>query len=158
MILYESNDNIYDNLAIVAAIDFRWQKAKKFLFLTFIRILIFAFCFGIVSWEYLVHEIISERYRNFLVTTIVIFYYLAIYLLITKALQLKYCGFKKYFDIFNIFDTISIVPPIIIMSIMIKEFQFSNGFENVETVKTELVVEMSFLIFFFWVELVSSIL
>jgi hypothetical protein len=154
MILYENNDDIYDNPAIEAVINFRWKKAKNFFIFLFLRFFIFAACFGLVSRAYLDHStIISE---NFLVTSIIIFYYLAGYLLVTEVLQFSYRGPKKYFkQIFNIFDVISVIVPVIVMSIMLKEFQFSDSFRRVESVDTRLTVGISFSIFILWVELVG---
>ncbi|POG75672.1 hypothetical protein GLOIN_2v1562741 [Rhizophagus irregularis DAOM 181602=DAOM 197198] len=104
MILYENNDDIYDNPATEAVIDFRF------------------------SWAYLNHSIIING--NCLFTLIVVFYYLAIYQFTTEIIQLIYCGFKKYIgEIFNIFDVISIILSVTVMSIMLKSFQFSDGFE-----------------------------
>jgi hypothetical protein len=41
MVLYENNDDIYDNPAIKAVINFRWNKARNFFFSFFLRYLIF---------------------------------------------------------------------------------------------------------------------
>ncbi|CAB4441085.1 unnamed protein product [Rhizophagus irregularis] len=153
MIHYENNDDIYDNPATEAVINFRWQKAKNFFILLFFRFLIFAICFVLVSRSYLKHG--TTINRKFLLALIIIFYYLAIYQLITEVLQLKYRGFKKYFgDIFNLFDIISIVLSVTMMSIMLKSFQFSDGFENVKEINNWLIVGISFSIFFLWIELI----
>ena len=159
MILYESNDNIYANPAIEAVINFRWQKARDFFFFLFLRFLIFASCFILVSWEYLIHEDISEGYRNFLVVLIVIFYYLAAYLFITEILQLFYRGPKKYFkNIFNYFDIASIVFPVIAMSIMLKNLKFPNGFGSVDPPDNTELSWIAISIFIIWIELVGLVL
>src|SRR3954452_25040451 len=96
MILYENNDDIYDNPAIQAVINFRWKKARNFIFFHFLRFLIFISCFGLVCWAYFFdHSTI--RNEKGLVAAIVIFYYMAIYLLITELSQLYYRGLRKYF-------------------------------------------------------------
>jgi hypothetical protein len=147
---------MYDNPATEAIIDFRWQKARNFFFFLFLRFLVFAFCFMFISWEYLSHEIISEKFRNFLVALIFIFYYIAAYLLVTESIQLYYHGPRKFFfNIFNIFDVCSILLPVIVMSIMLKDFKFSDGFASVESVDIGLMVGTSFSIFFLWIEFVS---
>ncbi|PKK72928.1 hypothetical protein RhiirC2_776630 [Rhizophagus irregularis] len=153
MIHYENNDDIYDNPATEDVINFRWQKAKNFFILLFFRFLIFAICFVLVSRSYLKHG--TTINRKFLLALIIIFYYLAIYQLITEVLQLKYRGFKKYFgDIFNLFDIISIVLSVTMMSIMLESFQFSDGFKNVKEINNWLIVGISFSIFFLWIELI----
>jgi hypothetical protein len=155
MIHYENNDDIYDNPATEAVINFRWQKAKNFFVFLFLRFLIFAICFVLVSWSYLNHgtRIINGKS---LFALIIVFYYLAIYQLITEVLQFRYRGFKKYIgDIFNFFDIISIALSVTVMSIMLKNFHFSDGFNSVEEIDTRLIVGISFSIFFIWIELVS---
>jgi hypothetical protein len=155
MIHYENNDDIYDNPATEAVIKFRWQEARNFFFFLFLRFLIFAICFVLVSWSYLNHGT-SIINGNSLFVIIIVFYYLAIYQLITEVLQLLYRGFKKYIgDIFNFFDVASIVLSVTVMSIMLKNFQFSDGFDNVKEIDPRLIVGISFSIFFLWIELVS---
>jgi hypothetical protein len=154
MILYENNDDIYDNPATEAVIDFRWRSARNFLFSLFLRFIIFSICFGLVSWAYLNHSTIING--KCLFTLIIIFYYLALYQLVTEALEFRYRGFKKYFgEIFNSFDIISIILSVTIMSIMFKSFQFSDGFGSVKAIDTGLTAGISFSIFLLWIELVS---
>jgi hypothetical protein len=151
MVLYENNDDIYDNPAAEAVINFRWQKARNFFFFLFIRFLISAICFETVSWEYLNRN--SDININFLAASIIIFYYLAIYQFVTEMLQLNYRGPKKYFgEIFNFVDMISIILSVTTMSMMVKHFKFSNGFGSVETSDTGIIVGISFSTFFLWIE------
>ncbi|PKY32551.1 hypothetical protein RhiirB3_450819 [Rhizophagus irregularis] len=153
MILYENNDDIYDNPATEAVIDFRWQKARNFFFFLFLRFLIFATCFGVVSWAYLNHSNMING--KFIFTLIIIFYYLAIYQLFTEVLQIRYRGFKKYFcEIFNSVDLISTALSVTVMSIMFKNFQFTDGFESLKEIDIRLIVGISFSIFFLWIELI----
>jgi hypothetical protein len=155
MILYENNDDIYDNPATEAVIDFRWQKTKNFFFLLFLRFIVFATCFGLVSWAYLNRSTIVNG--NILFILIIIFYYLAIYQLVTEWLQFRYRGPKKYLDAINIFDIVSIVLSAIVMSIMLKNFQFSDGFGSIETIDNGLIAGISFSTFLLWIVLVSLI-
>ncbi|UZO23198.1 uncharacterized protein OCT59_015542 [Rhizophagus irregularis] len=132
MILYEDNDIIYDNPATEAVINFRWQEA---------------------NWAYLNHStIINEK---FLMTLIIIFYYLAFYQLVTELLQFHYRGPKKYFnEIFNSFDMISIVLSVTVMTKLLKNFQISDGFGSVVESDTGLITGISFSIFILWIELI----
>ncbi|POG75664.1 hypothetical protein GLOIN_2v1769895 [Rhizophagus irregularis DAOM 181602=DAOM 197198] len=128
MIHYENNDDIYDNPATEAVIDF-------------------------LSWAYLNHS--SMINGNFIFTLIIIFYYLAIYQLFTEVLQIRYRGFKKYFgEIFNSVDLISTALSVTVMSIMFKNFQFTDGFESLKEIDIRLIVGISFSIFFLWIELI----
>jgi hypothetical protein len=153
---YENNDDMYDNPATEAVIDFCWLKARPFFFFLFLRFLVFAICFILVSWAYLGHSTIINE--NFLVVLIIIFYCLAIYLFTTELIQLHHKGLRKYFSIFNIFDVLSIVIPVIMMSIMLKNFQLSNGFESIESADPGLMLGISLSIFILWIELVSNLL
>jgi hypothetical protein len=155
MILYENNDDIYDNPAIEVIIDFYWKRAKKFMYFLFLRFLIYAICFVLVSWAYLDHSTIVNH--NFTFVLIVVFYYLAFYQLITEILQFRYRGFRKYSEIFNFFDIISTIFSVTIMSLMLIHFQFSDGFESVKEADTELIASISFSIFLLWVELVNLV-
>ncbi|CAB4389950.1 unnamed protein product [Rhizophagus irregularis] len=155
VVRYENNDDMYDNPATEAVIDFRWQKARNFFFFLFLRFLVFAFCFIFISWKYLNHDVISWKLRNFLFALILIFYYLSTYLLATELIQLYFHGPRKYFgDIFNSFDICSILLPMIVMSIMLQHFKLSDGFASVESVDVGLMVGISFSIFFLWIEFV----
>src|SRR5438046_7331450 len=64
---YENNDDIYDNPATEAVIDFRWLSARNYFVSLFIRFFIFASCFVLVICTYLFHNLIIEIFRNFLV-------------------------------------------------------------------------------------------
>jgi hypothetical protein len=154
MILYENNDDIYDNPATEAIIDFRWREAVNFILSLFIRFLIYFFCFGLVSWAYVNHSTIING--KFLFALIIVFYYLAIYQFVVEMLQISYRGPRKYLgEIFNSFDMISIVLSVTVMSIMLKDFTFSDGFGGINETDTRLIVGISFSIFFLWFESVS---
>jgi len=156
VVRYENNDDMYDNPATEAVIDFRWQKARNFFIFLFVRFIIFASCIVLVSWAYLGHG--SFINVKFLFGVIIVFYYLAVYQLFTEAVQLSYCGPRKYLgDIFNIFDIISLVFSVIVMTMMFKKFNFPDGFGSVEATDTGTIARISFSIFLLWIEFVSFI-
>src|SRR5581483_7057978 len=156
VVRHEENDDMYDNPATEAVIDFRWQKSRNFLLSLFLRFLIFASCFMWISWEYLSHDVMDGRSPKVLIAAMVILYYLATYLFATEVIQLYYQGPRKYFsDIFNAFDIIAIVLPVVVVSLTLKDFNSTNGYGNVEFVNKELMVGISFSIFFLWIEFVS---
>jgi hypothetical protein len=154
MILYENNDDIYDNPAIQAIIDFRWKRATDSFFSLSLRFLIFASCFTLTSWSYLDdNKNINEKG---LIASIFIFYYMALYLFVTEILQLYYRGPRKYFkNFYNYFDVISIVLPVIAMSVLLKNFKFSTGFESVDPDDTRLTALISFSNFILWIQFVG---
>jgi len=157
VIQYENNNDIFDNPAIEAVINFCWQKTRIFFFIRFLRFLIFGLCFLYVSYSYMDHDVASNDHRNFLVALIAIFYHSAFYQLVTEVIQLNYRGWKKYLSFpHNTFDIFSTIVPMVVMSIMLNNaFQFSNGFGSVETVDTRLIVGISFSILMIWIEIVS---
>ncbi|CAB4495387.1 unnamed protein product [Rhizophagus irregularis] len=153
MILYENNGDVYDNPAIEAVINFRWQKTKYYLYFLCLRFLIFGICFMLVSLAYLDRSFIVNG--NFLLVLIIVFYYLAIYLFIIEVKQIRYRGPKKYMlDLLNIVDMISIILPVTVMSMMLDSFQLSDGFGIIEESDSKLVVEISFSIFLIWIQFI----
>ncbi|CAB4387556.1 unnamed protein product [Rhizophagus irregularis] len=154
VVQYENIDDIYDNPATEAIIDFRWQRARTFFFILFLRFLLYILCFGLVSWAYLDHSTVINV--DFLIALIVVFYYLAVYLSATEIIQLIFHGPRKYFEsIYNIFDIFSIILPVIVMSIMIGDFRYSDGFGGVENTDTGLIALIAFAVFFLWIEGIS---
>ncbi|RGB26309.1 hypothetical protein C1646_770587 [Rhizophagus diaphanus] len=79
---------------------------------------------------------------------------LAIYLFITEVIQLTYQWRRYISDICNFFDILSIIFPVIVMSIMLKDFRFSDGFGSVETSDSGLIVLISFSAFFLWIDMI----
>ncbi|GES84549.1 hypothetical protein GLOIN_2v1769896 [Rhizophagus clarus] len=155
VIRYENNDDIFDNPSTEAIIDFHWKEARNFSFLLLLRFLIFSICFVLVSWAYCAHENIIVGTHSFLAILIVIFYYLAAYLLITEFIQLYYNGPRDYFNnVFNGFDLISLIFPTVVMTLLFKEYQVSNGFESVQMTDPGLLTGISFSIFVLWIELI----
>ena len=112
---------------------------------------IFAVCFGLVSLAYLSPQ--NTINKHLLIESIVIFYYLALYLFLTELIRLIHGG-RKYLDIFNFFDVISIIIPVTTMSLMLKHYQPSHGFES--TIDPTLVVWISVSIFIIWIETVGD--
>ncbi|CAI2171840.1 19309_t:CDS:10 [Funneliformis geosporum] len=154
VVQYENCDDMFNNPAIEAVIDFRWKKTKNYIFIHFLRFLCFGICFGYISWEYMNNNIDNKELQKFLATLIVLFYYLAIHLLVTEAIQLHYRGCRRYFcSILDKFDLISVLLPVIVITVILVEtFHFSNGFESVKKVDSQIVVGISFSMLVIWIE------
>ncbi|CAB4421660.1 unnamed protein product [Rhizophagus irregularis] len=153
MIHYENNDDIYDNPATEAVINFCWRTTKYFLYFLCLRFLIFATCFILVSWAYLNRGNIINGYFTFIL--IFIFYYLALYQISTEISQFRYRGFKKYFsELLTFFDISSIILSVLVMTKIVKNFQFSDCFGSVKETDSSLVVEISFSIFLIWIKFI----
>lgn len=154
---YEDNDDMYDNPATEAVIDFRWRNTRTFFILLFLRFIIFAGCFMFISWAYITHQPTEPKFQTFLLVLIILFYYLALYLLVTEIIQFFHHGYKEYLGtLFNYFDLISIILPAIVMYYMLAHFKFSDGFGSIGEVDRGLIVGISMSIFIMWIEFVST--
>ncbi|PKK76736.1 hypothetical protein RhiirC2_844931 [Rhizophagus irregularis] len=152
---YEDNDDMYDNPATEAVIDFRWRNTRTFFILLFLRFIIFAVCFIFVSWAYITHQATEPKFQTFLLVLIILFYYLALYLLVTEIIQFFHHGYKEYLGtIFNYFDLFSIILPAIVMYYMLAHFKFSDGFGSIGEVDRGLIVGISMSIFIMWIEFI----
>ncbi|CAG8486599.1 6665_t:CDS:10 [Funneliformis caledonium] len=148
MMKYNNNSkDMFDNPAVEAVIDYYWPSAKNFFYSLLFRYYFFGFCSIFISLIYVDKFSLDPIY---IVAVIIIFYYLAIYLLITETHQILHYGVYKYLDIFNWFDMFSVVIPVVIMSIvLIDEFTFSDGFGS--KVQTRYIISLTgsnFIIFF----------
>ncbi|GES84524.1 kinase-like domain-containing protein [Rhizophagus clarus] len=153
MILNENNGNIYDDSATKAIIRLRWQEVENTFLFPFFRFLIFAICFILISWAYLNHSIIINE--KFLFTLIIISYYLAFYLLVTELLQVNYREPKEYLgEIFNVFNITSIVFSVTVLTIMLRNFQLTDGFESVEEFDIGLITGVLYSILLLCIELI----
>ncbi|CAG8578963.1 9425_t:CDS:2, partial [Acaulospora morrowiae] len=145
---------ILDNPAMEAVINYKWQEARNYFQSLFFIFLVYAACFGIVSWAYITHVSATGVYRNLMVFVIALFYYLAYYLFVVEVQQFLLHGIRKYFNIFNFFDLISLVAPVVVMSIMVStSFQFEDAFGSV-TSKRDLVISISFSVLTLWAEFI----
>ncbi|CAG8520212.1 12570_t:CDS:2 [Acaulospora morrowiae] len=145
---------ILDNPAMEAVINYKWQDARNYFQSLFFIFMVYAVCFGIVSWAYITHVSAEGVYRNLIVFIIALFYYLAYYLFAVEVQQFLLHGIGKYFNIFNFFDLISLVAPVVVMSIMVAtSFQFEDAFGSV-TSKRDLVIAISFSVLILWAEFV----
>lgn len=97
----------------------------------------------------------GKKFQTLLVVSIVLFYYLAFYLIATEIIQFLHHGPKEYLSsVFNYFDLISIILPSFVMSYMV---HYSNWFGSVGETDLDLglIVGISFSIFVLWIEFVS---
>ncbi|CAI2181778.1 17756_t:CDS:10 [Funneliformis geosporum] len=155
VIRHERNDSMYDNPATEAIINYRWQQARRFFLSLFFRYILYSLSFMIVSWAYLDHKNINAGAVKTLFVLIILFYYLALYTFVNEMIQLWHRGIKKYFSVlFNIFDLMSILIPVTVMSLIVIDFRlFDGGFVNVEVDRNK-VVGIATSIFVIWIELV----
>ncbi len=148
MILYNSNDDIFDNPTIKAIIDFRWSKIILSLFIETFRFYCFAFSlFSFVS-SYMIYGGIGIS--NFDLVVIFIFYYLAIYLFIAKVLKHYYQFGKKRVRLSECFSIIPIVIPTVIFTIILIRY-----FRDENNINTILIYLISFSCFIVLIEAVS---
>ncbi|CAG8586203.1 2807_t:CDS:10 [Funneliformis caledonium] len=155
LIPYEDIDDMFDLPVIEKTIQHRWPSANSYVFFLFLRFFTFGLCFMFISFVYIgeLGEISAKGLEYFIYLLIGIFYYLAIYLLITELMQLTHHGFIKYLSIvFNWFDLLSIVIPVAVMTaILIKS---SKGFGSPEAKDLNLIVGISYSILIIWIQLI----
>ncbi|CAG8505382.1 15596_t:CDS:2 [Funneliformis mosseae] len=117
MIRNDYTTEIYDNPSIAAVIDFKWKEAKTYFVRQVMTYLAFGLSYIILSnsIEGLGNPQTSKRN----LALVVIFYYFGFYLLNTERVQLKYLGWRRYFNVYNFFDLFSVILPFISASIQI---------------------------------------
>ncbi|PKK61042.1 hypothetical protein RhiirC2_817389 [Rhizophagus irregularis] len=124
MIRNENSAEIYDNPSIAAIIDFKWNLARSFFFRKILLYFIFTMCYGLMVYSFKGYRIAPsiENDENVAILVSIAIYYFAIsmgffwtggYLLNTERIRLKYDGWKRYFNFYNFFDSVSILLPII---------------------------------------------
>ncbi|GES91142.1 hypothetical protein GLOIN_2v1471210 [Rhizophagus clarus] len=137
MILNENSAEIYDNPSIAAIIDFKWNLARGYYFRQILLYLIFAVNFALIvraidgvdsssilfsimkSANYENRGLILVFYQIYRIGKIISFYLIGGYLLNTERIQLKYVGWKRYFNFYNFFDLFSVILPLIFLSIYV---------------------------------------
>jgi len=142
----ENNAELYDNPSIAAIIDFKWNAAKNYFLRHALTYVIFAFTFFILTSVIKGAENSLLKLRNSFadvkILLKILLYWLGFYLLNTERIQLKYNGWKRYISVFNFFDLVSVIMPL--MADVAKSF-------SVET--RELKIFNSFAVLMIWLEL-----
>jgi hypothetical protein len=155
VVRYEKDNNIFDNPAMEAIIDFRWRQARNYFLQIFLAFIAYAVCFGVISWAYMSKLEATGNLRTFLVCVMMCFYYLAYYLIAVEVKQAWHHGLRASLNVSNLFDIISIMTPCVVMSIFVaSSFQLSDGFAQVQN-STEIIVCISFTMLLLWCEMVS---
>ncbi|PKY27233.1 hypothetical protein RhiirB3_390138 [Rhizophagus irregularis] len=124
MIRNENSAEIYDNPSIAAIIDFKWNLARSFFFRKILLYFIFTMCYVLMVYSFEGYRIapLTENDENVAILVSIVIYYSAIligffwtggYLLNTERIRLKYDGWKRYFNFYNFFDSVSILLPMI---------------------------------------------
>jgi hypothetical protein len=166
MIRNNDSAEIYDNPSIAAIIDYKWNSARGFFLRHAILYLLFALMFSFVADA--IKEIslaiqgTNSKYSNAsMVAFYVLFYWLGFYLLNTERIQLKYDGLKRYFNIFNFFDLISVICPLMVASAQLYYYLSTvpsikidlDGDFNPEKVLRIITICNSFSILLVWLQL-----
>ena len=151
----EKENDIFDNPAIEAVIDFRWRAARNYFLQIFFAFVAYAVCFGVIVWAYMSRLEATGNTRIFLICVMVCFYYLAYYLIAVEVKQAWHHGTRESLTLSNLFDIISIVTPCVVMSIFVANSFQSDGFGQVEN-NTGIVVCVSFTMLLIWCEMVGK--
>ncbi|CAG8665194.1 15529_t:CDS:2 [Rhizophagus irregularis] len=166
MIRNNDSAEIYDNPSIAAIIDYKWNSARGFFLRHAILYLLFALMFSFVADAVkdisLAMQGNNSKYSNAsMVAFYVLFYWLGFYLLNTERIQLKYDGLKRYFNIFNFFDLISVICPLMVASAQLYYYLSTvpsikidlDGDFNPEKVLRIMTICNSFSILLVWLQL-----
>ncbi|GBC00054.1 hypothetical protein RclHR1_03720015 [Rhizophagus clarus] len=150
MVISSSNDNmdfIFDNPAMEAIVNFKWcTYAKKIIYFLLALYGFYQLCFTYLCYAYIAHLSSNACW-------IIIF---GIFLLVCEASQgllLK----KNYLRIYNLFDLLSGILPLLSTSLLLvfSYFQWkldNNGFENIKT-DTKVLILLSITMLTLWIEL-----
>ncbi len=154
MIRCEEDDDIFNNPAMEAVIDYKWLPARNYFLQLFPVYILFSACFATICGTYVAHLEATGYLCEFLLILIVVFYYLGYYLLMVEYGQLEHHGWRHYFKFFNCIDLASIIIAIIVMSVYVTPtFSTENTFANVVTTQ-KITAIISFTMLLLWIEFV----
>ncbi|CAB4379438.1 unnamed protein product [Rhizophagus irregularis] len=135
----DENEVLYDNPAMEACINFKWESARNHFIRHIILYILYAVLFGIITGVIDYKEKISYLYYF-------IFYYLGYYLLSKEIIQLRYDGWK-YFTVYHIVDFLACVVPIISLTTF-------YTFKTLNLSDNSRVITITFVILLLWFELI----
>ncbi|CAB4389250.1 unnamed protein product [Rhizophagus irregularis] len=128
----EKDDDIFDNPAMEAAINYKWVPTRNYFLRVFFIYILFAACFAALVGCYLGHVETTGHLRNFLVFLFILFYYSGIYLFLVEYRQFQHHGWRHYVDFFNFVDLASVVISTAMVSVYITpSFKLTNAFADV---------------------------
>jgi hypothetical protein len=140
----DENEVFYDNPAMEACINFKWESARNHFIRHIILYILYALSFGLITGviNYKNYEKISYLYYF-------IFYYLGYYLLSKEIIQLRYDGWK-YFTVYHILDLLACIVPLASLTAFysVEIFNTWHLFE-----KTRIII-ITFVILLLWFELI----
>ncbi|CAI2170783.1 7251_t:CDS:10 [Funneliformis geosporum] len=138
-LLYE----LYDNPAMEACINFKWQAAQYHFLRQFFLFIAFSLSFAIISGIIRnPHVYPSDQYIAY-----IIFFYLGYYLLAEEIVQCKHETLQRYFSIYNLLDVVSILLAIATMI-----FFLAGNNDNIDG-QRNLVITQAFAVLLLWLEL-----
>jgi hypothetical protein len=151
----EKDDDIFDNPAMEAAINYKWGPTKNYFLRVFITYFLYAACFAALVGCYLGHIEATGHLRNFLVFIFILFYYSGVYLILVEWRQFQHHGWIHYLDFFNFVDLASVVTSLVMVSVYITpKFKLSNAFADV-VATSNITAGFSFTMLLLWFEFVS---
>ncbi|CAB5346855.1 unnamed protein product [Rhizophagus irregularis] len=139
----KSEISFYEIPAMEATINARWLQAMVHQFTPFIIYSVFLIIFSSCSQYYSSFNHMSEN-----IIRIAVFYYTGIYLLMIEFLQMKKYK-SSYFTIFKIFDLLSIILGIIVITIIFEKEYF--GINRVSN--EDIIVFISSATLVLWIEM-----
>ncbi|GBC02301.1 hypothetical protein RclHR1_04550008 [Rhizophagus clarus] len=124
-------DSFFDVPVIETFLTSRWPETKIYWMVPLVLYAIFLYLFSILSEIYLDDSTETDKYSARNLITVIIFYYVGIYLLLIEFMQILKYGMEYYYNIFNVFDMCSFICGLVVFTfIFAKSFNENNGINN----------------------------
>nr|CAG8509721.1 8984_t:CDS:2 [Entrophospora candida] len=161
MVLADTNDIIYDNPAMEAIVEFKWNKyARNYIYGLLLLFSFYQLCFGFICYGYVTQiKATDVLFYIAMIPSVVIVISMGTVLLVLEIQQCLLLA-RKYIRLYNLFDVMACVLPmagtvLILRSLLMSMAQdeTTNGFENIP-ISRPLLIFLSMTILVLWLELV----
>ncbi|GBB96952.1 hypothetical protein RclHR1_02880018 [Rhizophagus clarus] len=137
MIRNENRAEIYDNPSIAAIIDFKWNAARSY----FLRQIFLYFMFAL-PYSYKRHDPFNHDSDYLIKICQYTYYWMGFYLLNIERNRIKYNGWKRYHNFYNLFDLFSVVFPL--FSSLVHNILFIAVHKRESSIHDSLIICKSF--------------
>lgn len=151
------NEILYDNPAIEACINSKWSVARRYFLQRFIMFLVFSIIFALHN--YIIKVDVDSKYIIYLR---IFFFYIGYRFIAIEIIQCIYEK-KKYVNLYNAFDLVSIFIPMysIIMNIYTSEkwiplIKSDSKLDGLHKDTQNLYISQAFAVLILWLQFVSN--
>jgi hypothetical protein len=151
LLIRDNRITTFSNPSLAALIDYKWSKAQTYFIRSYATYIVFAITFWILT-NITRNEVFSPVIDKGIYFPLqIMLFYIGYLRLAYEYLQLKYKGFRKYINVYNFFDIISIIMPLgMVISLNFMDTQVSKETLRYYTVAASLTT------FVLWMEVVST--